>query len=450
VAKRTNVLTLKLTDVATGARLLSAKLTVNYARTNGDSETVELKPDAQGRCAVPLDRFRFDRLHVVAHAEGFVPRIAIWRAGRVPAQAELKLAPPPPPVALEVRTPLDAPASGASIQLAADAKVATADPPAAGLSALTEALEWQAQVESARRRYGYSTLLSTAGPPPATGTTDSAGRFAFSPTYCEAVVIRHDSGYAVLGLTQLQRPAHRATLVPWARLEGRLRVGRNPGTNQELRLRAVYGDATRSSRLVARATPDPEGRFAIEHVAAGRYDLERVALPIDTRRPVAAQWLASVELEPGQSMPLDLGGTGRALRGQVRLKGGSQPERWWGELVAIRAGAGADADPGASQVPAGVSAEAAARRYGLRFDAAGRFQLEDLPPGGYWLQIQAQQAAPGRSALARYGVTEIRVLGAATNRLDIPVASSAGQADDPVDAGVVEVAAASAPIAPGP
>jgi len=66
--------------------------------------------------------------------------------------------------------------------------------------------------------------------------TDAEGRFAFAPQiHDKAVIVVDEAGYAQVSVEDLKQSPD-VRLQPWARVEGTLMVGTQPGTNESIML----------------------------------------------------------------------------------------------------------------------------------------------------------------------------------------------------------------------
>ncbi len=151
--------------------------------------------------------------------------------------------------------------------------------------------------------------------------TDSDGHLAFKPeNRDDPFVAICDWGAGVASYENFARDGV-ITLRPWARVQGDLWIGTMPAADQQLQLVgrrlpegiSVYGDE---------ATTDEHGRFVFERVYPGQYTL----------------YNRTYEVLPGQTVELHLGGTGRTVKGELRLPTSSDASVWVDlRLVTLRA-----------------------------------------------------------------------------------------------------------------
>jgi beta-lactamase regulating signal transducer with metallopeptidase domain/uncharacterized GH25 family protein/thiol-disulfide isomerase/thioredoxin len=159
--------------------------------------------------------------------------------------------------------------------------------------------------------------------------TGADGRFSLPPQRDHyAIVVLHDRGVAMV---DNERDAKETTLRPWARAEGTLRVSSKPGANDNVVIsfddelapprRSVLGQIANMMQVEAppprihwdyRMAPDAAGHFAFDRVRPGKATISRsvrVSLQgmMSTWTPTVSK---SVELIPGETLKVDLGGPG--------------------------------------------------------------------------------------------------------------------------------------------
>jgi hypothetical protein len=239
-----------------------------------------------------------------------------------------------------------------------------------------------------------------------------------------AVVAVSDEGFAQVSLEEF-KASPRIQLEKFGRIEGTLRVGRHPGTNETVN---VSPDFPRWNRMSVRrpgdtnaisatnAMPvllqplmydwhafskrtDEDGKFTIESVPPGSRALWR-------RIPQGAgSWtqnqLGVVDVKPGETVVTNLGGTGRTVTGKVQFSGDLK--------VDFKQGMGVIITPTTQilekmwqlkttsereaylEQPEVQAAVANARRFTVRLAADGSFQAEDILPGTYEFDFQPMQ-----------------------------------------------------------
>jgi hypothetical protein len=211
-------------------------------------------------------------------------------------------------------------------------------------------------------------------------------------------------------------------LQPWGRIEGEVRIGRKPAASQSV----VYlpespskrGDALRMQSYDYQLTADSQGRFAIDRVIPGRGHLARVLV-----MTVRNEWCGweSVEVKPGQTTQVRLGGKGRAVIGRVVLDGTPpEPVDW------------PTNDPAVLELPRAELGKATTpwRMFASGFEEHGRFRIEDVAPGTYELKIPVTLPS-GRTTRGSRRAT--------MGEVTLPVTVPEGPEDQPVEVGDVKV-----------
>ncbi len=248
-------------------------------------------------------------------------------------------------------------------------------------------------------------------------TTDAEGRFAFGPPDDKCVLIAAgDAGYATASPEELAK-SDKMVLQPWGKIEGELRIGGQPGANQEVEFQPdafqrggrwylfTYGYTT---------STDARGRFTLDRVVPGRGTAWRV-IPVIADRPTnpGRGWPEAVEVKPGETARVQVGGKGRTIVGRVVLDGKPETPVDWTQ-----------------NVPPEIQDSPLTRLAYANLDKDGGFRVDDLPPGRYRLQMrvsrdfnpQAPGATPDRGWLQK--------------ELDVPEAP-AGRSGEPLDLGAV-------------
>ena len=165
-------------------------------------------------------------------------------------------------------------------------------------------------------------------------TTGPDGRFAFTPPDDKFLLIAvSDAGYADSTSDEFTKSGKLA-LKPWGRIEGGVRIGPRFGSNE-----GVMFNPTRPDRRVGpfvlshgySARTDDRGRFAFERVIPGPGTVGRV---LRTEFPGGSTmlmpcWLERVEVKPGDTIGVTIGGKGRPVIGRVVIDGDPEvPVDW--------------------------------------------------------------------------------------------------------------------------
>ncbi len=273
--------------------------------------------------------------------------------------------------------------------------------------------------------------------------TGSDGRYAFRPQGRRVSVIAiHDTGFASRSADD---PAASGdlTLAPWGRIEGLVKVGDEPASGESLAgwVRTSSGFAS----LHYQATTLASGRFVLDRVAPGRLTIYRRVenqgktgwTPSDT---------VSLDVEPGETARLQIGGTGRPVVGRLAIPEGDKLSHFalgYGRgtlapvlpelptpddyLVFDSAQRAAWLEAFARTPEGRALVEDRDRSYAVALRPDGTFRIEDVPAGRYVLKLPFEGLSrgtnEGRQAFAH---TEVIVP-------EIP----GGRSDEPLDIGAI-------------
>jgi beta-lactamase regulating signal transducer with metallopeptidase domain/thiol-disulfide isomerase/thioredoxin len=257
--------------------------------------------------------------------------------------------------------------------------------------------------------------------------TGSEGAFAF-PAQCEryALVIIHDRGYAEAAGAPDRQPGDLA-LRPWARIQGRLLQAGKPITGvwvtfQPLRL--LGGDRPHVQQDLSVQT-DRDGRFAFPRVPPVKGSV-RAQLSVFQESPLTSSQSVPLDLQPGQTAELELGGQGATVRGRVVLSGDaasridlSKSLNW---LVRRSPGidpteelraSGFTADRGWNNVwttsQEGYAFLQTLHSHFVVLDKDGRFTIRGVPAGDYDLALRLYEPPGGGCLVNPVGCRVVRV-----------------------------------------
>ncbi|OAI54099.1 hypothetical protein AYO47_03595 [Planctomyces sp. SCGC AG-212-M04] len=205
-------------------------------------------------------------------------------------------------------------------------------------------------------------------------TTDPAGKFSFpSQVGPFEVVAVHPFGFAwITGVPG--EPVKPMTLTAWARVQGVLNVGRQPGPGIALDLslnRDRFGEDGPSVHWNYSTTTGKDGTFGWNRVLPGEGTISRNVRHHVTSRTSRSNWSHSprVMLRAGEVTKINLGGNGRAVIGKLQapadLKG---PVDWNFGTIQLT-----------GQKPREI--------YCSAIQLNGSFRIDDVPPGQYKLKV---------------------------------------------------------------
>ena len=283
--------------------------------------------------------------------------------------------------------------------------------------------------------------------------TKQDGRFSFpAQTDIYSIVALHDKGYAEVKGEELAA-ASEVTLQPWARVEGKLLIGKEPGTNEVMRVSFEKPYEPNAPRIYhdCRAVTDNEGHFVFERVPPGPARIGREIKLSD--RSSGYSHGVPIEIIAGDTVSVSIGGTGRPVIGKVaapadcnepinwtnghnslslKLPEYQQPEnveqmtmeerRAW--YVAWR-----NSNEGKTFVE---EQRKQSRHYAVKIEHDGTFRVEDVPAGKYELRITVYEPPVGRQC----GFGEF--IGSVSHGFDVPEMPG-GRSDEPLNIGTLEL-----------
>ncbi len=157
-------------------------------------------------------------------------------------------------------------------------------------------------------------------------------------------------------------------------------------------------------------TTGPNGRFVFERVIPGRGGIVRdfSLAANEAASEAVSSAFAPATFSAGNTVHIDLGGTGRAVVGKLRPpRGFSDKVHWHFAIVTLQSG-GSEARPDRPSFKATVGSD-------------GAFRIDDVPAGGYSLSVRFQ----------RDGIGRLR-----DQTLTVPLAQTSSS-DQPVDLGTL-------------
>jgi AhpC/TSA family len=272
--------------------------------------------------------------------------------------------------------------------------------------------------------------------------TGPDGRYAFPPQGRRASVIAvHDTGFAIRSADDPAACGDLA-LAPWGRVEGLVMFGVHPASGEPVAgwLRTSSGSAS----LHYEARTLASGWFVLDRVAPGRLTVYRRVETED--KGWTPSHTVSLDVKPGETARLQIGGTGRRVIGRLAIPEGVElshfavgyahrslapvlPEpptpddflvfdserraAWWDAFA---------------RTPEGRAyVEDRDRSYAVALRPDGTFRIEDVPEGRYVLKLPFEGlprgTREGRQAFARSEVVVPEIPG--------------GRSDEPLDIGAI-------------
>ncbi|MGD0542326.1 MAG: hypothetical protein ABSB33_12495, partial [Tepidisphaeraceae bacterium] len=150
-------------------------------------------------------------------------------------------------------------------------------------------------------------------------TSGPDGRIDFSPQAgAFAIAVFADAGFAEVDQNAVAKSTD-VTLAPWGRIEGRMMVGSKPAVGQDVDLSSSREQVPGKPRIFHELSTntDEDGRFSFDRVSSGEWTLFR------RDNVTANSWnnsvLQTVDVSAGQTLTVNVGGTGRPVVGKVIL-----------------------------------------------------------------------------------------------------------------------------------
>ncbi|MBI1840642.1 MAG: hypothetical protein HYR88_07280, partial [Verrucomicrobia bacterium] len=253
--------------------------------------------------------------------------------------------------------------------------------------------------------------------------TDPQGRFEFQPHLrAVRIVAANTAGVADVSGEDVERSGA-IRLRPWSRVEGVFKISSGIRSNQVVKLETLRPQQSMESSnrsgavwVNFKATPDKDGRFVFEQAPPGArvvFVETRLAERRNSSRTGSSHEVI-VDLAPGATQSVTLGGGGRRVTGRMRVIGGEPEDVDWlwdvhqlsfnpplpkgYPTLAFTGNQSAaeqqrmqqkfQADISAFlQTPEGDRYERSRRHFMLQFETNGVFSVDNVPPGDYMLSI---------------------------------------------------------------
>jgi len=275
--------------------------------------------------------------------------------------------------------------------------------------------------------------------------TDMEGRFFFTtPIAARLVAAVNQNGIGSVLIAGTDR-AVSIHLQPWGRIEGVLRLKTQPISGRELILDSMQQpDSGQTVSLVTgvyTTRTDDEGNFAFDQVPPGRFHLYLSGEAIGR----SASHVTLLEIQPGATAVVQIGGTGSIVSGRLALSGPEQATDWSKRLVYAVVRTRIPYPPGLSlsarpewlrqyeQTEEGRARIGDWSQFALDAQSDGSFTVEDVPPGDYEVCGQLLDA-PLNPAVGIKG----HVIGSFRQEVAVPQPADAASTGK-IDMGIVPV-----------
>jgi peroxiredoxin len=294
----------------------------------------------------------------------------------------------------------------------------------------------------------------------AIASTDAEGRFTFSSRPEEFhLVAAHEQGFAWVIDRELTDSAD-LRLVPWARIEGTLRIGREVGTDKRVSLLNFINKNAidQGVHFEYRVETDGAGRFAFARVPPTWMEVGYMVRVGDSMWTDTSR--TPIHLQPGQSLTMTLGGEGRPVVGRFVPPADYRGPVYFGAGLRAFATQRPDLPRPAdydrmtqreqqewlkqwSKTPAAEAFynvrwhDLNRRHYSFRIENDGLFRIEDVIPGEYQFTVWLEERFSGSG--------HPQEIGGYYGPVDVPPQTEA-YTDEPLDLGDLTLKMRSPPL----
>jgi peroxiredoxin len=284
--------------------------------------------------------------------------------------------------------------------------------------------------------------------------TAADGRYDFPPQADPfALVVLHDDGYARVEQADLAESKD-IVLQPWARVQGTLMIGAEPGANARMTVWMNDHHEPNQPRVYhdLKANTDEQGRFLFDRVPPGEGGVAHEVRIGD--RQSAYTHSQSFDAQPGDTVSVQIGGTGRPVVGHIVKPDGVQvdidyayshnsistkidmprPPEWLMEMQGDieqrreRYEQWIKSDEGKAYQTAIENAGRDRKNYTVVVEPDGHFRVEDIPAGTYTLSIQVMEPPQGNQCGFGQPIAMLH------HEFEIPPMQS-GRSDEPLNIG---------------
>ena len=247
--------------------------------------------------------------------------------------------------------------------------------------------------------------------------TDDQGHYQLPfPDGQYKVVYLHKAGWAQADGSQLEESGD-VKLKPWAQLKGNVKIGKNVAANESVNLTSsniMYTPNAPQVYWSYQTKTDVDGNFVFPRLKSGSASVGRLINFGDDNMSMAAYTNSEqVELKSGETAEVQIGGTGRHVKGQIYVEDQFKSIAYWpisqlnlnevppqvntveGFFKQMGKALSGGMNP---QVAAKVQQRPAFQRsYSAAFDEAGRFEIHDVAPGTYRLYVSLYKKPEGEN-----------------------------------------------------
>jgi len=271
-----------------------------------------------------------------------------------------------------------------------------------------------------------------------------------------AMAVFHSSGCAEVDAEILARGGE-IRLSPWGRIEGQLLIGAHAGAGQTVDAGGSQLGGQMLSHILSRT--DATGHFILERVPPGKTWVGRFlranGSPGDRDSGGGITQRKELDVQPGKTLHVTLGGTGRAIVGRLEIppvlvgrhdwdrsgtimyierpplppmpddvKNGTYEQReiWMHAFLKT--------DAGKAYLLSSTKALEAFRDYPLEIATDGAFRIEDVSPSTYQLEARLYRTSDGGELAAGHAQVVVSPIAAAGNNEPVQVVPVTMQLDN--------------------
>ncbi|MCA9440652.1 MAG: carboxypeptidase regulatory-like domain-containing protein, partial [Candidatus Omnitrophica bacterium] len=292
--------------------------------------------------------------------------------------------------------------------------------------------------------------------------TDSDGAFQFPPLEEEfTLVVLSEMGIAQVTKAEFEA-SNKIQLEKWASLSGTLRVGKETPTGEVvvLNLNREHQPNSPSVYFHYRTETEEGGRFSFDRVVPGDIQVTR-QIKLSETPGGGSRWSnansETVQLRPGESKEIQLGGTGREVKARLVVPATAEREITFDQVQGylrthvsmpythkeIIAMSTEEREAAAKEVQLwmqsseGKEAQRNIKSYGFKVLPDGAFTIQDVEPGKYDLNVSVLAPPPEASANAIVSY-HFNTVAQYNGEAVIPDATGE-EADQPVDLGELKL-----------
>jgi len=252
--------------------------------------------------------------------------------------------------------------------------------------------------------------LTDAGLKPEAGSpraeADGDGRFGLPRPGSRFALLATDRRGVVIRTAEELAGSPELTLRPWGRVAGTVQLGARPDADRTVVMNGGWGDGRLRVGFTLEVRADAQGRFAFDRVLPGLVIVARTG-PSLGGMTSDLRW---VDVEPGGSTEVVIGGIGRPVEGRLAFPEGTPAPHFTGGRAVLSRKLPAVPFPPESvtwpperklswrlawdKTPEGAAYLRGQNRHVAPVAPDGSFRVEDVPPGRYSLYVSLELRLP--------------------------------------------------------